>query len=55
MNGIATAHRYLGRAYRAAGELASARDSWTAALAIFRQVGQEPERIEVEAALAGLA
>jgi DNA-binding SARP family transcriptional activator/tetratricopeptide (TPR) repeat protein len=54
MNGKATTHRYLGRAYRAAGELASARESWTAALAIFREVGREPEAKEVEAALADL-
>jgi tetratricopeptide (TPR) repeat protein len=54
MNGKGTAHRYLGRAYREAGEFASARESWTAALAIFRQVGREPEAIEVEAALADL-
>ena len=54
MNGEATVHRYLGRAYRAAGELASARQSWTAALQIFRRVGREPERVEVEAALADL-
>jgi DNA-binding SARP family transcriptional activator len=54
MNGKATAYRYLGRAYRAAGESASARESWTAALAIFRQVGREAERIEMETALADL-
>jgi DNA-binding SARP family transcriptional activator len=54
MNGRATAHRYLGRAYRASGAFASARESWNAALEIFRQVGREPERAEVEAALADL-
>jgi len=54
MNGKATAHRHLGRAYHAAGEFASARRSWTAALEIFHQVGREPESAEVEAALADL-
>jgi DNA-binding SARP family transcriptional activator/Tfp pilus assembly protein PilF len=54
MNGKATTYGYLGRAYRAAGEFASARQSWMAALAIFRQVGREGDAIEVEMALAGL-
>jgi DNA-binding SARP family transcriptional activator/tetratricopeptide (TPR) repeat protein len=54
MNGKATTYRYLGRAYRAAGDFASARDSWTAALAIFRQVGRVAEIAEVEAALSDL-
>jgi len=54
LNGKATTYRYLGRAYRAAGELTSARESWTAALAIFRQVGRQPEITEVEEALAAL-
>jgi hypothetical protein len=54
MNGKATTYGYLGRAYRAAGEFASARQSWMAALAIFRQVGSEGDAIEVEMALAGL-
>jgi tetratricopeptide (TPR) repeat protein len=54
MNGKATTYRYLGRAYRAVGEFASARESWTEALSIFRQVGREQEAIEVEAALANL-
>ncbi len=54
MNGKATTYRYLGRAYRAAGEFALARESWEAALAIFRQVGREPEAIEVETALTDL-
>jgi DNA-binding SARP family transcriptional activator/tetratricopeptide (TPR) repeat protein len=53
-NGKATARRYLGRAYRAAGDFASARESWTAALAIFRQVGRVAEIAEVEAALSDL-
>jgi tetratricopeptide (TPR) repeat protein len=54
MNGKATTYGYLGRAYRAAGEFASARESWMAALAIFRQVGREGDAVEVEMALAGL-
>jgi DNA-binding SARP family transcriptional activator len=54
MNGKATAYRYLGRAYRAVGAFSSAREAWTAALVIFRQVGREPERVEVETALADL-
>jgi DNA-binding SARP family transcriptional activator/Tfp pilus assembly protein PilF len=54
MNGEATAYRYLGRAYHAAGAFESARESWTAALEIFHQVGRESERTEMEAALAGL-
>jgi DNA-binding SARP family transcriptional activator/tetratricopeptide (TPR) repeat protein len=54
VNGKATTYRYLGRAYRAAADLASARESWTAALAIFRQVGRVEEISEIEAALAGL-
>jgi len=54
LSGIATTYRYLGQAYQAAGEFQSARESWAAALAIFRQVGRESETTEVEAALAGL-
>jgi hypothetical protein len=54
MNGRATAHRYLGRAYRAVGAFTSARESWAVALAIFRQAGREPEAIEMETALADL-
>jgi tetratricopeptide (TPR) repeat protein len=54
MNGTATTHRYLGQAHRAAGDFAAARESWTAALAIFREVGRQPEIAEAEAALAAL-
>jgi hypothetical protein len=54
MNGKATTYRYLGRAYHSAGEFASAREPWNAALAIFRQVGRESEAGEVETALADL-
>jgi DNA-binding SARP family transcriptional activator len=53
-NGEATAYRYLGRAYLAAQDPSSARESLTAALAILRQVDRVEEIKEIEAALAGL-
>jgi len=53
-NGEAAAYRYLGRAYLAAGDPSSARESWTAALAILRQVDRVEEIKEMEAALAEL-
>ncbi len=46
--------KYLGEARRDTGDVAAARESWTAALEIFSQVGEEEERAEVLAALESL-
>ena len=49
--GEATALKHLGRAYEKTGDLAQALASWTAALAIFEQIGEAAEAAEVAAAL----
>jgi DNA-binding SARP family transcriptional activator/tetratricopeptide (TPR) repeat protein len=53
--GEATALRYVGLAQEKIGDVAAARTSWTAALAIFEQIGEEAESSEVTAALASLS
>jgi DNA-binding SARP family transcriptional activator/tetratricopeptide (TPR) repeat protein len=53
--GEATALRYVGLAQEKIGDVAAARTSWTAALAIFEQIGEEAESAEVTAALASLS
>jgi DNA-binding SARP family transcriptional activator/tetratricopeptide (TPR) repeat protein len=53
--GEATALRYVGLAQEKIGDVAAARTSWTAALAIFEQIGEKGESAEVSAALASLS
>jgi tetratricopeptide (TPR) repeat protein len=48
------ARKLLGQAYRDAGETAAAREAWTRALALYRQVGEEAEATAIEASIASL-
>jgi tetratricopeptide (TPR) repeat protein len=51
----AVALGFLGRAHQEAGDQAVARESWTRALAIYRQLGDDAEAATIEVALAALA
>ncbi len=52
--GQALALTYMGEAQVALGETAAARGSWTAALARFREIGDETEALKVEESLRSL-
>ena len=52
--GEATALKLLGQAHEKTGDLAPARTSWIAALAIFEQIGEKEEAAEVAAKLSSL-
>jgi DNA-binding SARP family transcriptional activator len=52
--GQGVALKYLGQAHHACGHVAQARQSWTAARAIFDQLGEQAEADEVAASLASL-
>lgn len=53
--GQAIALKYLGQARQAAGDEDAARQAWTAALAIFENLGSDTDVADVKAALAGLS
>ena len=53
--GEAIALRHLGQAHEKTGDLAEARASWVAALAIFEQIGEVAEAAEVTSALSLLS
>jgi DNA-binding SARP family transcriptional activator len=52
--GQGVALKYLGQAYRESGQVAEARASWTAARAIFDQLGEQAEADDLAASLARL-
>jgi DNA-binding SARP family transcriptional activator len=52
--GQGVALKYLGQAHRDCGQVAEARQSWTAARVIFEQLGEQADADEVEAWLASL-
>jgi DNA-binding SARP family transcriptional activator len=52
--GQGVALKYLGQAHRECGQVAEARQSWTAARAIFDQLGERAEADEVAVSLASL-
>jgi DNA-binding SARP family transcriptional activator/predicted negative regulator of RcsB-dependent stress response len=54
VRGQAIAWKLLGQAYRDAGEPVAARDSWSRALALYRQVSEEAEAAAIEASIASL-
>jgi hypothetical protein len=45
---------FLGRAQRQVGDLTAARESWTSALVIFDEMGDEAQSAEVSAELSDL-
>jgi tetratricopeptide (TPR) repeat protein len=53
--GQALALRFIGQAQLALGQAAAARESWIASLAMFAQLGEDEEAVEIRAALASLA
>lgn len=54
VRGQAIACKLLGQAYRDAGETIAAREAWTRALALYRQVGEKAEATAIEASIESL-